>query len=302
MTVNTSWSMFITFGVLAASICAVWLKPIPLGKRRSVPPWTVIFAASVASGLVAGYLTWQAIGSLGIFGVIAYASKKIHTKHPFRPVLLFTTGAMALALSMHKFPGFSNPVVVENMRFSANGTVVTRYLSFDTISAGIILLAFFCDPARRATEWKPLARRTLSISAVTLLSVLGLALLIGYVEPDFKIPPYTVTFLITNLLFTCVTEEAFFRGFMQEQLMRGMNGLRGGTALAAAISAVLFGIAHAKGGALLVLLATVAGVHYAYAYLSTRRVEAAIMTHFTLNSVHFIAFTYPSLIKSTTPA
>lgn len=206
------------------------------------------------------------------------------------------TGALALALSMQKLPGFSNPVLVENMRISANGPAVTRYLSFDTISAGLILLALFCSPAHRASEWKHLGRRTLLISACTLLSVLGLANLIGYVEPDFKLPPYTVAFLITNLLFTCVTEEAFFRGFMQEQLMHGMANLRGGAALAATISAVLFGIAHAKGGALLVQLATVAGLHYAYAYLSTRRIEAAIMTHFSLNSVHFIAFTYPSLI------
>jgi membrane protease YdiL (CAAX protease family) len=44
-----------------------------------------------------------------------------------------------------------------------------------------------------------------------------------------------------------------------------------------------------------VLLATVAGLFYGAAYLRTRRIEGAILTHFALNAVHFLAFTYPAL-------
>jgi membrane protease YdiL (CAAX protease family) len=39
----------------------------------------------------------------------------------------------------------------------------------------------------------------------------------------------------------------------------------------------------------------VAGLHYAAAYLVTRRIEGAILTHFALNATHFLAFTYPGL-------
>jgi membrane protease YdiL (CAAX protease family) len=45
----------------------------------------------------------------------------------------------------------------------------------------------------------------------------------------------------------------------------------------------------------LVLLATIAGLFYGAAYLRTRRIEGAILTHFALNAAHFLAFTYPAL-------
>jgi membrane protease YdiL (CAAX protease family) len=61
------------------------------------------------------------------------------------------------------------------------------------------------------------------------------------------------------------------------------------------MSALLFGLAHARGGAPLVLLATVAGLFYGAAYLRARRIEGAILTHFALNAVHFLAFSYPAL-------
>jgi membrane protease YdiL (CAAX protease family) len=78
-------------------------------------------------------------------------------------------------------------------------------------------------------------------------------------RPDLKWTP-----------FTCVTEEAFFRGFLLAQLARGWSGSRYG-------------------------LAAVAGFGYAMAYLRTGRIEAAILTHFALNALHFLAFTYPGL-------
>lgn len=289
--------MLSTFGLLAASICAVWIQPLQVGKWVSVPLWIVLFLASITSGLMAGYLTWPAIMSLAIFGTTAYAAKNLDVHRPLRFVLLLVTGAMALALSMHRFPGFVNPALVENMKFSLDAHPITHHVNFDKISVGLILMVLFCNPARRLVEWKDIVRRTIPVAAATLLLVLGLAVIVGYVKIDVKMTSYTAIFIVTNLLFTCVTEEAFFRGFMQEQLMRGMSGWRGGAVLAAAISAVLFGIAHIMGGPWLVLLAAIAGLCYAYAYLLVRRVEAAILTHFSLNAVHFVAFTYPSLIK-----
>ena len=38
-----------------------------------------------------------------------------------------------------------------------------------------------------------------------------------------KWTPYSGAFLAVNLLFTCVTEEAFFRGFLLEQLVQGSS-------------------------------------------------------------------------------
>ena len=60
-----------------------------------------------------------------------------------------------------------------------------------------------------------------------------------------------------------------------------------------AVASVLFGLVHASGGPVLIAVAALAGVGYGTAYAMTGRIEAAVIAHFTLNSLHFIAFTYP---------
>ncbi len=260
-----------------------------------MPPWVAFFIAAIISGLVSGYLTWQAILGLSVFGMTAYSTKHFNGNRIVRILLLLVTGWMVLALSMHRFPGFLNPALVTDMRLSPDARAFTHRVNFDKAAAGLILFALFCNPVRSTAEWKSVFRRSYPIVLGTLLCVLSLAVLAGYIKFDFKLVPYAAVYLVTNLLFTCVTEEAFFRGFIQQQLTQAMVKWRIGAYLAALISAVLFGIAHVKGGPALILLATIAGLGYSYAYVTVRRVEASILTHFSLNAVHFVAFTYPSL-------
>jgi membrane protease YdiL (CAAX protease family) len=82
---------------------------------------------------------------------------------------------------------------------------------------------------------------------------------------------------------------------LQDRLALSLARFRFGPLLAVACSALLFGAAHMAGGGTYVLLATVAGLGYAYAYYVTQRIEAAIIVHFAVNAVHFIGFTYPHL-------
>lgn len=94
-----------------------------------------------------------------------------------------------------------------------------------------------------------------------------------------------------------MAEEAFFRNFLQRHSACAIGGAHGGM-IALVITAPLFGIAHAGGGPMLVAFATAAGVGYGYVYLRTGRVEASILTHFAVNAVHFLLFTYPYAITS----
>ena len=93
---------------------------------------------------------------------------------------------------------------------------------------------------------------------------------------------------MTNLFFTCVAEEAFFRGFLQRELGRALVGFGGGQPLAVGGSAALFGLAHWAGGWSYVLLAALAGLGYALAFRASGRIEMAILAHFGLNAVHFL--------------
>jgi len=285
-------STIITFGLLAASIVALWAPPIKF-IRYSIQSWMPVFAVSVLSGLIDGVLTWQAVASLCAFAIVAKAGRDLPVNRLIRGVLIVLSGWMALALSMHLFPGFANPSLVSDMRFSPAGIPFTHHANFDTTAAGLILMAVYCNP--QFSEWPRVLVRVAPVIALTLAAVFGFALLVGYVTFDFKLVPYTALFLMTNLLFTCVTEEAFFRGFMQEQLTQLLPQRPHCAYLALFLSALLFGVAHGHGGPVLVVLAAIAGIGYGYAYLTTRRIEASILTHFAVNAVHFVVFTYPSL-------
>lgn len=62
----------------------------------------------------------------------------------------------------------------------------------------------------------PLIVERFQVSATT-VAVLRIGIVIGYVRPELKFPPIAFGFLATNLLFTCVAEEAFFRGLTRPE-------------------------------------------------------------------------------------
>lgn len=279
-----------TYGLLAAALVSLWLNPIRF-NAIAVPPWSVLFGAACVSGLMTGLVTVPAVLVLIGFAVLCYVAQTCRTG-AVKAMLFLAVGVIALALALHRFGGFVNPALVANMQLGANAPPFTHRLNFDTGAAGLILFAFFCVPARTAQAWRDVARQTPVILGTAIL-VLALGLAHGFVGIDLKFPAYTLVFLACNLLFTCITEEAFFRGFMQEQLAAAMQRWAAGPYIALGIAAVLFGIAHARGGPVFIGLATVAGLGYGYAYLRSKRIEAAILAHITLNGLHFAAFTYP---------
>src|SRR5277367_3021287 len=53
-------------------------------------------------------------------------------------------------------------------------------------------------------------------------------------------------------------------------------------------SSVFFGLYHYEGGLTYIAFATIAGAFYGFAYMSTKRIESAILVHFGLNLTHFL--------------
>jgi uncharacterized protein len=91
-----------------------------------------------------------------------------------------------------------------------------------------------------------------------------------------------------------MSEEAFFRAFLQTEIERLTAKRPSGAIIAITSSAVLFGLAHIAGGWRYVTLASVAGAGYGTVFYRSRRIEASILAHFTVNAVHFLLFTYPA--------
>jgi len=284
---------FASYLLLAAAICAAWAKPVG-PARAAVAPWLLLFAASLGCGLAAGVLRAPAIGPLAALAGTAFMTARAPQQY-VRAAFGVVTAVLALALAIHKLPGFNNAVVIDAVTVSASAAPFTQYANFDKGAVGLILLALLCSRARSWNEFGGVLKQSLPVLLVTLVAVLGLATAIGAVRPDFKLSQLTMQFIAVNLFFTVIAEEAFFRGFLQHRLAASLARWRCGKWIALACSALLFGLVHLPGGAPYALLATVAGFGYAYAYHATGRIEAPIFVHLALNAAHFIAFTYPAL-------
>ena len=77
-------------------------------------------------------------------------------------------------------------------------------------------------------------------------------------------------------------------------MSRWFKQLPYGQTLALVIAALLFGLAHMAAGWHWVLLSGIAGLGYGLAW-RFGGLSAAIATHFGLNLLHFVFFTYPML-------
>ena len=272
------------FALLALAIAVVWLPPLR-ARSHTGPLWPLAFAAAVVVALAGGVLRWTALPVLATFAALTWAAV---ASPRARPLFMLLSGVMAVALSVHVLPGFDNPKLFDAERLTPDALPFTQYLNFDKGTAGLFLLAAFAPRLQRWREAAAIAGPVALAALATTAAVLGLALALGLVRLDPHWHPLAPTFLAINLLFTCVAEEAFFRGLLQRHLP-------GPRPLAVAASALLFGLVHLPAGAAYAALAAVLGLGCALVFERTRRIESAIAVHFAVNAVHFAGFTYPML-------
>jgi len=259
-----------------------WMAPLAL--------W--LAAATSAGVLEAAGWVWILLWGLAVWGATHPSQSKAA-----RLAATVAVVVLAGALMSHLLPGFNNVRVWSRVVLSDDGLPFTLHLNADKPLVGLFLLGWGHARLHRPADWAAMARAAAPVGVATIALLLLLSLLAGYVRPDLKLPSSTPLWLGVNLLFTCAAEEAFFRGFIQRRLVDAWRPRRGGTAAAVAVAAGLFGLAHVGGGWVYVGLAAVAGVGYGWAYERTGRIEASILTHFALNTVHFIGFTYPALAR-----
>ena len=283
-----------TFILLCLAICAVWLPDVPLLGGLRLPAWQPVFVAFLASGLLHGELAWTAALALLIAWAAAEVSKRTGR---FAKVLTVAVWVVSFALAVHLIPGFSNPLVAAGLRLGAHSPPIMQYASLDKGAAGLILVAFYCQRVRAFSEWTNAAGKGLAIGIATAIIVVGAVAAFGVIAPDPKLPRFGLYWVPINLLLTCVAEESFFRGILQERLMRWTEATGRLRWLPIGVASVLFGLVHAGGGVALVVAAAIAGFGYGAAYAQSRRIESAVLAHFTLNAVHFFGFTYPYAVR-----
>lgn len=283
-----------TFGLLLAATLGLWIRPAV---------WITALVAAIALGyalnvLVGPALVWIVLLAVACWFYRHRKSSNVTLNRVGRIVTALAILVLSFLLGSHALPGFHNPALVKQLVISEGAAPYTRYLNFDKIIVGILLLGLVYQGLMRTRQgWMEAGRRAAPLVLANIAIVVLLAFLLGYVTFDPKWTSFFWIWAVTNLFFTCVSEEAFFRGFIQREISSTLKSYRYGTAVAVTTSAVLFGLAHFSGGWNYVLLSMVAGLGYALVFQRSGRIEMAIFAHFSLNAFHFLFLTYPRLTQ-----
>ncbi|MED7819214.1 CPBP family intramembrane glutamic endopeptidase [Francisella sp. 19S2-4] len=97
--------------------------------------------------------------------------------------------------------------------------------------------------------------------------------------------------MFVNLIFTCMPEEIFWRGFVQTKIKTYTSPI-----VAVLITSLMFALIHIIfAGIFFAILAFIASIIYGLAYIKTRKIEVSIICHYLVNIGQFIFFTYPIL-------
>jgi len=258
--------------------------------------------ASVVVGTLSGVLSFIAVSLIALyssaFWFLCIYSETVYLSH--RALRFFLTGIVSIAavlFGVHAFPGFSNPLIVRNVILSDGAEPFSMYINFDKTAAGLLLLGF-CYHGYLSNR-KQLFQALRSAAPVifgSIIVLIAISFAVGYLRFAPKIPFFALIWVINNLFFVTLSEEAFFRGFLMKGLDRTLSGVPNQPTIALFLSAFAFGLAHAGGGLAYVCISTLAGIGYGLAYQRSGRIEMAILTHFAVNITHFFLFTYPRSI------
>ena len=279
----------IPFVLLLVAVIGLWV-------HRNL--WIAALILSVGAGYVTGALLAPALLWIAILVVLAllYRAQRARGSAIGQAASGIAFFLFALACALLLLPGFERTTLIPDTVLSPGAAPFNVGLGFPKVVTGILILGLLNETRIRGlAEAGVVARRTAPILLITVIAALVCVFATGYVAFAPKWTTLFIPWAVANLFFTCLAEEAFFRGFVQHELARlGQNG-RIAAAVALVVSAVLFGLAHFGGGWRYVLVATVAGVGYGWAYQRTQRIEAAMGVHFAANALHFLFFTYPRL-------
>jgi membrane protease YdiL (CAAX protease family) len=287
-----SLSASLPFLLLLAAVFGLWM-------HRAI--WMGALLAAIIAGYFLGGLHGAAALWIVVLGVLAVAYQRTResgspNKRTWQVLAGITFFLYALAMGLALLPGFDRVEIVAPRILSAGATPFSIGVGFPKVVTGIVILGLINPLLVRS--WSELTRvllRALPIYLITAAVGMAVVVLMGY--SSFA-PKWTTLFLLfapINLFFTCLAEEAFFRGFVQHELA-GIGARRAlATGIALVAAAILFGLAHFAGGPDYVIAAAVAGLGYGWAFMRDRRIEAAMFVHFGVNATHFLLFVYPRL-------
>lgn len=280
----------LAFFALAMTIVSLWVK-------RSPWIWGPFLILAFALAYMAKVVGSDALIPIGAL-LVLHTILKGDLRGLARFILVVIAIVVSLGLALHKFPGFDNPQILDKVKISKNAYPFSLSLNFDTPFMGLFVLALGFPLIGSIREFGRLLKVALPLSIGGMAILIVLSLYWGMIAWDPKIPRIFWFFLIQNLLFTCVIEEAFWRGFVQREFFRWF-GNRGFLANIGCVfvTAFFFAALHYLWIPNIPFLGLVfiAGIIYGSIYQYTQALEASILCHWLFNITHMLLFTYPAI-------
>ncbi len=215
--------------------------------------------------------------------------------------LMFCFLFFAFELGAHLVPAFHRLTIFDQIKFSERSSPFSMEFCLDQILVGLVIWYFYLPLREKAFAANTSIAKSFTITGQNLLILSGLlisaGLLSGYIAWDPKWPQGLGLWSLNNFFFVCFAEEAFFRGLLMNFLKNlfGESASKSALWFALLVSSLLFGVAHWAGGTTYMGLATVAGLFYGWTYLRTGDLRFSMLIHFSLNLIHLLFFTYPSI-------
>jgi membrane protease YdiL (CAAX protease family) len=278
------------FASLMMATASFWVK-------RTFWLWGSFLLIALLFAYESQTISWPALIPLTILGITYWLYvHKVSGK--LRHVLLFLAFFISLGLSFHIFPGFHNWLFARDLHLSPNAVPYNFWLNFDKPFIGIFLLAWVIPLIQSKEELKRVLRISIPLSLIGITAILALSLYLGIVQWNPKVTLLIFIWPFVNLFFVVIPEEAFFRGFIQEQLVSKLQNFKGFAPFCAIfITSLFFMLLHLfwVPNVHFLVLVFVTSLIYGSIYQYTKAIESSILCHFLLNLTHFLFFTYPAL-------
>ncbi len=205
--------------------------------------------------------------------------------------------ALSFLLLLHQIPGFNNWKIFHQAAHSHVGAY-TLYFNYDKPFVGFFVLAINHPLIDSRAKLARVSLRALPLTLLTAALLLFLSYKLKLIAFDYKLVCFLPLWIIANLFFVALTEEAFFRGFFQAQLQHLIR-----RPFAPLLSLFLVSTVFALSHLLFIpikeyiLVVWVASLCYGTIYHFTKSIEASAIAHFCVNLIHILFFTYPVLIN-----
>tara|TARA_R110002110_G_scaffold400317_2_gene616650 strand:+ start:8379 stop:9305 length:927 start_codon:yes stop_codon:yes gene_type:complete len=259
-----------------------------------------IFLISLGLGVYIQRVDWIALPYiLALASFIYYGLNANHRLLRGWMFLLAIIASIYLCLypkfGLYPIPGIHNWQVAKNFVFSHQALPFSMTFRLDKFLIGLFFIWFSHRALTNQGSWRGIGQSTIVAWFLAIIVLIPIAYFLQVAKIDIKPTNFFFVWALHNLFFVCIAEEAIFRGMIQPFLNLKLQNIEGGKYLAIVVTAGLFGLFHFKSGWSMVLLSSVAGLFYGWAYMKTKRIEASIFVHFAVNALHFLCFSYPAL-------